>query len=189
METSLEWQLKLIPWDFFATLTWEDVETTSPSSRRHHVAHWIDRWAARVCGLKSQHIAWATRWERGEIGDRPHCHLLIGRIPRRHISITVTYILKHIWQHRPTCICTPGKKHKEMCGHGLAQIRLYDPSAAGVPYMCKGKVGSDWSYSGANAYELRKYNSVDLDALYISPRAQQEMVEARTVARRLSPVD
>jgi hypothetical protein len=55
--------------------------------------------------------------------------------------------------------------------------------------MCKGKVGGDWNYNSANVYELRKFNSVDCDALYISPRAQEEMVEARTVARRLSPVD
>jgi hypothetical protein len=187
METSLEWQLKLIPWDFFATLTWEHVYETTVCQRRHHVNAWLDRWAGHVCGLKSRHIAWATRWERGEIGDRPHCHLLIGRVPRRFISITTTYKLKYMWQHKYPCICK--NANKEMCQHGLSKIRLYDPSAAGVSYMCKGKYGSDWSYSGANAYELRKFNSVDCDALFISPRAQQEMVEARTVARRLSPVD
>jgi hypothetical protein len=186
METSLEWQLKLIPWDFFATLTWDKIEATTLSSRTNHVNAWLDRWAAHICGLKSRHIAWVTRWERGELGDRPHCHLLISRVPRRFITINTTYWMRAMWQHKHPCVCDNAAI--ETCGRGLGQVRLYDASGGGISYMCKGKLGGDWSYSGANAYELKKFNAVDCDALYISPRAWQEMVEARTVARRLSPV-
>jgi hypothetical protein len=185
METSLEWQLKLIRWDFFATLTWEDVDTTTPSSRRKHVDRWMDRWCAHIMGLKSLHIAFVIRWERGEIGDRPHCHLLISRVPSRHISLTTAFRMKGMWEHRHPCTCENG--HIECCNHGIAQVRLYDPSAGGVAYMLKGKFGSEWA-QGANAYELRKFDSRDVDALDISPRAWQEMVQARTVARRMSPV-
>jgi hypothetical protein len=185
METALEWQLKLIPWDFFATLTWDEIEATTVSSRRHHVNAWLDRWAAHICTLKSSHIAWVTRWERGELGDRPHCHLLISRVPRRHISITTAFRMSGMWMHKYPCECNDGST--EICGRGIARVRLYDPSAGGVSYMLKGKFGSEWA-QGANVYELKKFNSVDCDALYISPRAMQEMVEARTVARRLSPV-
>jgi hypothetical protein len=53
--------------------------------------------------------------------------------------------------------------------------------------MLKGKFGVEWT-QGANNYELKKFNSDDCDALFISPRAWQEMVEARTTARRMSPV-
>jgi hypothetical protein len=187
METALEWQLKLIRWDFFATLTWDEVEKTGVCMRRNHVNAWLNRWAIHICGLNLRHIAWATRWERGEIGDRPHCHLLISRVPRRLISINTAHWMKSMWQHKHPCVCENGAI--QTCSHGLARVRLYDPSRGGVEYMCKGKVGGNWSYSSANAYELKKFNSVDCDALYISPRAQQEMVEARTVARRLSPVD
>jgi hypothetical protein len=185
MESSLEWQLKLIRWDFFATLTWDDIESTTVSSRRNQVARWMDKWCARVCGLKSQHIAWVTRWERGELGDRPHCHLLISRVPIRHISLTTCFRLKGMWEHKYPCACENG--HTECCGIGIAQVRLYDPRAGGESYMAKGKFTSEWA-QGANAYELRKFNSNDLDALYISRRAAEEMVQARTVARRMSPV-
>ncbi len=183
-ESALEWQLKLIRWDFFATLTWEDIESTTVRKRQNHVNYWIDRWAAHMCGLKSRHIAWATRWERGEVGDRPHCHLLMSRIPVRFINLTTCFRLMHMWSHRHPCVCE-GKQ--DMCGHGIARVRLYDPAAGGIAYMTKGRFGVEWT-QGANAYELKKFNSQDLDALYISPRAEQEMLEARTVARRMSPV-
>ena len=185
METSLEWQLKLIRWDFFATLTWEDVEHTTPHSRRNHVSRWLEGWAAQICGLKLNRIAWATRWERGEIGDRPHCHLLISRVPVRFINLTMCFQLTDRWIHKKHCTCL--RKWEQHCNHGLAQVRLYDPTAGGEAYMTKGKFTREWA-QGANSYELKKFSSHDLDALYISPRAWQEMVEARTVARRMSPV-
>ncbi len=185
MITSLEWQLRLIAWDFFATLTWDEVELTTPSSRRKHVERWIERWAAHVCGLKSRHIAWVVRFERGELGGRPHCHLLISRIPSRFINLSMCFHMMNMWMHKHPCECTNG--NTEVCGRGISRVRLYDPSAGGVPYMLKGKFGVEWT-QGANNYELKKFNSDDCDALFISPRAWQEMVEARTTARRMSPV-
>ncbi len=185
METSLEWQLKLIRWDFFATLTWDEIELTTPASRRNNVNHWMDCWAAHICGLKSKHIAWVVRFERGELGDRPHCHLLISRVPVRHINLGNCFRMRHMWQHLKVCTC--GNKVTGICHRGIAQVRLYDPAAGGCKYMTKGRFGVEWA-QGANAYELRKFNSQDCDALHISPRAFEEMVEARTVARRLSPV-
>lgn len=185
MESALEWQLKLIPWDFFVTLTWDSVEDTTVKQRMNHVNRWLQRWSALICGLSFRHIAWVTRWERGEIGDRPHCHLLISRVPNRLIQLTTCFRMKGMWEHHYPCTCEDGAISN--CRHGIAQVRLYDPSAGGVPYMLKGQFGNEWRH-GANSYELRKFNSVDLDALYISPRAQQEMLEARNVARRMSPV-
>ena len=38
---------------------------------------------------------------------------------------------------------------------GYADVRQYDPQLDGVGYVMKGE---DWSYSGANAYELAKFN-------------------------------
>ncbi len=53
--------------------------------------------------------------------------------------------------------------------------------------MTKGKFSYSWAQR-ANAYELKKFNALELDALFINPRAMQEMLEARNVARRMSPV-
>ncbi len=44
--------------------------------------------------------------------------------------------------------------------------------------MTKGKFSYAWA-QGANAYELKKFNAVELDALYISPRATQMMTAKR----------
>jgi hypothetical protein len=44
--------------------------------------------------------------------------------------------------------------------------------------MTKGKFSYEWA-QGANAYELKKFNSLELDALFISQRAQQLMMDKR----------
>ena len=41
---------------------------------------------------------------------------------------------------------------------GYADVRQFDPNLEGVDYVMKGE---DWSYSGANAYELGKFNERD----------------------------
>lgn len=41
---------------------------------------------------------------------------------------------------------------------GFADVRQFDPGLDGVGYVMK---GDDWSYSGANAYELAKFNNRD----------------------------
>jgi hypothetical protein len=50
--------------------------------------------------------------------------------------------------------------------------------------MLKGKFSYSWA-QGANAYELKKFNSVELDALYISPRAERLMAMKRTPVETL----
>ena len=41
---------------------------------------------------------------------------------------------------------------------GYADVRQFDPKLAGVDYIMK---GDNWTYSGANAYELAKFNDRD----------------------------
>jgi hypothetical protein len=45
--------------------------------------------------------------------------------------------------------------------------------------MIKGKFSYEWA-QGANAYELKKFNLLELDALYISLRAAELMMKRRT---------
>lgn len=93
-----------------------------------------------------------------------------------------------MWQHNYPCTCPDHDDvPSALCGQGLAQVRLYDPTANGVPYMTKGRFSGEWA-QGANAYELKKFNTDDCDALFVNPRAWQEMLEARNGERRMLPV-
>jgi hypothetical protein len=113
--------------------------------------------------MHAEMVAQVTRWERGEVGDRPHCHLLITSLPKNVVHLTTCFRLMSAWKH------------------GISQVRLYEPSRNGEAYMTKGKFSYSWA-QGANAYELKKFNSEELDALFISPRAMQMMMERRAPA-------
>ncbi len=84
--------------------------------------------------------------------------------------------MAHMWKHEYKCACQ--KPQEQHCSHGIGQVRLYEPSRNGEAYMTKGKFSYAWA-QGANAYELKKFNAVELDALYISPRATQMMTAKR----------
>jgi hypothetical protein len=159
IESSLEWQLKLLRWQLFVTLTWDDIDGTSGRSRVRHSTRWIEKWAAKF-GLKINDVAYVTRWERGEAGDRPHCHILVCGLPRQHVNLNTCFRLKNSWKY------------------GISQVRLYEPAKGAEAYMTKGKFSHSWA-QGANAYELHKFNSRELDALYMSSRAMQLMLARR----------
>jgi hypothetical protein len=67
----------------------------------------------------------------------------------------------------------------------LPQGEYYGPGDV-ARYLSKGRFSSAADCEGANTYELRKFNRADW--IYISPGAWAEMREARTVARRMSPL-
>ena len=115
-------------------------------------------------------LAFVIRWERGEIGGLPHCHILISRFPEPSINPSTCFAMVNTWKH------------------GISQVRLYDPYGPGdvSRYPSKGRFSSAADCEGANTYELRKFNRADW--MYISPGAWAEMREARTVARRMLPL-
>ena len=45
-ESTTEWQLKLIVWEFFCTLTWSGRARSCARKRRTHVNRWLRYWAA-----------------------------------------------------------------------------------------------------------------------------------------------
>src|SRR2546430_11795621 len=47
-ESATEWQLKLIVWEFFCTLTWNDRARSCVRKRRTHVTRWLRYWARTV---------------------------------------------------------------------------------------------------------------------------------------------
>jgi hypothetical protein len=47
-ESATEWQLKLIVWEFFCTLTWSGQARNYVRKRRTHVTRWLRYWARTV---------------------------------------------------------------------------------------------------------------------------------------------
>ena len=53
------------------------------------MTRWLRYWARTVRpGVADPlgQLAFVIRWERGEIGGLPHCHILISRFPERSIQ-------------------------------------------------------------------------------------------------------
>src|SRR5213082_244577 len=113
----------------------------------------------------------------------------------RNLPLTRNAPSKDIWPHRlvrKDHTGEPVRFRASTClntwKHGISQVRLYDPYGLGdvARYLSKGRFSSAADCEGANTYELRKFNRADW--IYISPAAWAEMREARTVARRMSPL-
>src|SRR6266403_4570939 len=116
-ESATEWQLKLIVWEFFCTLTWSGRARNCVRKRRTHVTRWLGYWARTVRPAVADplgHLAFVIRWERGEIGGLPRCHILISRFPERSINPSTCFAMVNTWKH------------------GISQVRLYDPNGPGV---------------------------------------------------------
>jgi hypothetical protein len=82
-ESATEWQLKLIIWKFFCTLTWSGRARSCGRKRRTHVTGWLRYWArtVRPGGVADPlaHLAFVVRWERGTLdhGHGGKCSLAI----------------------------------------------------------------------------------------------------------------
>jgi hypothetical protein len=182
MESTLEWQLRLIQWEFFVTLTWDSERLGTPKMRWKQCMRWLTAWAKRE-GIEANDLDVVIRGERGEVGGYPHYHLLLARFPEHAISLSRCFAQAWHWNH--TRGPQPHDASCKGCRYGIAQIRLYDPSRNGEEYMSKGRFSYTWA-QWANSYELRKFDSADF--IYFSPRALQSMQESRTVGRRMLPV-
>lgn len=144
MESALEYQLKLIRWTFFGTLTWKESTLGSCRSREREVWEYFRKWAAEL-KTKLVDLPIALRWERGEVGDRPHAHFLLLQ-QRKHATIAQCFWHMHRWD--------------VIGGYGFARIRLYDPTHDLEHYTAKDlAVCSD--ASKRNAYEVPKFDRAD----------------------------
>ena len=174
-ESAIEWKLKLIRWEFFATLTWDPRKLPPASKRMKHVSGWVNE-IAKWGGQTKNDIAQVNRWEHGEIGGLPHVHVLLARFPVSKHNIFFCHAARAVWRH------------------GVSQVRLYDPSRNGAAYMTKGvhagdrppRFSADWT-QGANAYELKRFDNAD--EIWFSPLAEAECLAARQTGRKMLPSD
>ena len=137
--------LARINWDFFTTHTYKN-PLPRPVVRGAMVWRWCQD-VSQFSGVPYKNLLIALRRERGEIGDRPHEHCLIGGLTSCNMMAVRSQMMRS-W--------------KIISGNADADFRLYDRSLAGADYICK--------CLGANAYELGKFsfaNTVTLSASVI----------------------
>jgi hypothetical protein len=164
-EASFEWQIKLIDdWQFFATLTWNPYDLGTPCTRINDTKKWL-RKIARFGKTSEAQLCYVVRWESGEIGGLPHCHMLITGLTCSNY-LSCCFIFHDFWKR------------------GVSQVRLYDPGKVlGVAaYMSKGRFSAAWA-QGANNYEIRKFGRVgdeNMDSIYVSQKAQERMLQRRS---------
>jgi len=156
-ETATEYQLKLIRWQIFATFTWTTSKLGSVASRSS------DLWSFFRCeclqrAMKLRELRAVVRWERGEIGDRPHCHALLAGLPSRSVAISNCFAMMHDWETK----------------HGFARIQAVSEHQNPFAYLLKGR-----DEGHGHRYELRKFDKAD--RVEVSPAAWHAMSQAAGV--------
>jgi hypothetical protein len=162
MESSYEWQIKLIrDWQYFATLTWDPRDLGTPWKRRNQVTYWLRKVAA-MGQTTERKLTYIIRWERGEIGGLPHCHILVSGMTTTNL-LMIAFKARHAWTL------------------GVSQVRLYDPGQAlgNAAYMTKGKFSAAWA-QGANTYEVAKFDKAGDDNIYVSRKMAERMLQQRS---------
>ena len=149
--------LARVEWHFFGSLTYKG---KVPSERfRNSMWSGFTYQAARVCRSRPSLLTWCRREERGDMFGRLHQHFLLRLEDRSFVNLGTCFTLAAKWEH-------------EM-GGGMARIRLFDPSLAGVDYTCK-------NLGGGDTYEAKKFNETSA-RLTLSHRLQETLKrEART---------
>lgn len=131
------YSLALLPWDCFATLTFEG---STPIERRGWRMAWRHlHGAAEALEVPYGKLLIALRSERGELGDRFHFHYLLGRTGAGSNPHSLAFRLAYLWK-------------RQTGGHAV--VRPYDSRLAGADYI-------EGCLSGGNLYELGKFNRSD----------------------------
>lgn len=129
--------LARIDWQFFTTHTFKN-----PMPRQQTRFGMFYRWkreVSKISGVPQNRLLVALRAEVGEKGGRPHFHCLLGGVNSANIMALRSQMFR-AWL--------------TIAGGADGDFRVYDRSLAGADYICK-------CLTGANAYELNKFNIAD----------------------------
>jgi hypothetical protein len=148
---AIESLLKLLDWQLFVTLTWSDANMQGVEGRAKRVQGFLNELSKRRRCLPCD-LPTVIRWERGESGDRPHCHLLITGFPSvPKPTRDFCFRMQHWWFMR----------------NGLARVRLWHAElrSEAASYLGKRLDGSDsyvtGRFSSGNEYEVAKFDHAD----------------------------
>lgn len=143
MERPEVYVLSLHRWQLFGSLTFRS--GALPERLRVSMFKRLLRETARDFGLYFPSLVWALRHERGEIGNRMHCHCLIHGLPQDAIQERTCLALKVRW---------------EQLGGGFARMSVFDQALDGIDYLTK-CLGMD--LAGGDCYESAKFGQGSCD--------------------------
>jgi hypothetical protein len=140
-ETATEFQLKSVGWQYFATFTWKNSTLGSMASRESNLWHFF-RKIAEETQVKLIRLPIVVRWERGELGERPHAHALLTGLPQSACNIGQGFTWGAEWNSQ----------------HGFAQVKYVAENRGQNPfaYLLKGR-----EEGNGLRYEMRKFDGAD----------------------------
>lgn len=120
----------------------------SEKVRRAMQFQWLRRLAAMHGGEKSadgafQNLVWIVREEFGEVTNRLHWHALVSGVPKSLVRSTTCLFMMGYW---------------EGIGGGMSRVRTFDARKDGASYVTKGLDEGQFTKSGADRYEIGKFN-------------------------------
>jgi hypothetical protein len=166
--TADEWKILLLVdyWQFFISPTFAELGTKS--GRIQRLNNWL-RWVAAKGNTSKRYLIYVVRWERGEIGGRPHCHLFLGGMRGVTNFVSMSFRLQHDWRTK----------------HGHCDVRPFDRGhlMRGANYV--GGEVPDWKKQdldwGKNRYEIGKFGIAGDYNVHFSKHAEELLQQMRGV--------
>lgn len=132
--------LTRVNWDVFGHLTFKALK---PRPVLYSYVWRLVRHVSDVSGRPYRELLVALRYERGEMGGRPHFHVLVGGTKAPNMT-TLSFQLVDWW--------------KKTTGSQQVRFRPYCPCGGAEDYLIK---ECGWNFAGANGYELGKFDRAD----------------------------
>lgn len=131
--------LTRVNWDVFGHLTFKALK---PRPVLYSYVWRLVRHVSDISGRPYRELLVALRYERGEIGNRPHFHILLGGTQAPNLK-TLSFQLVAEWK---------------ALTEGRVEFRPYIPCGSAEEYLMK---ECGWTYAGANGYEVAKFDRAD----------------------------
>lgn len=132
--------LSRINWEVFGTLTFKALK---PVPLLYSYVWRLVRHVSDISGRPYRELLVAVRLERGEIGGRPHFHILLGGSKAPNLQ-TLGFQCVDWW--------------KKTLDGSRVEFRPYIPCGSAQEYLIK---ECGWTYLGANGYEVGKFDQAD----------------------------